>query len=98
MEEVPNETYHGHGFNTFKQAHGIHYDETQEKEPVYADDTYQTEFHAAHGLHYGELDDAERTEISESREQRIDQLFSSMDDVKRGVIMAEILGKPKGLR
>ena len=31
LEEVPNETYHGHGFNNFNQAHGLHYGETEEE-------------------------------------------------------------------
>ena len=33
-----------------------------------------------------------------SRQTPVDRLFSTVDDVKRGVVMAEILGKPKGLR
>ena len=57
MKEIPNETYHGHGFSKFKQAHGIHYGETDE--PAYADDRYQTEFHEAHGIHYGESVDTD---------------------------------------
>ena len=92
MEEVPNEAYHGHGFGGFKQVHGIHYGETDE--PAYADAVNRGEFDQAHSLPIHTAG----TRRSASRQTPVNLLFSTMDDVQRGVIMAEILGKPKGLR
>ena len=72
FDEVPNETYHGHGFGTFNVAHGLHYGEEPGTTPL----------------------DAEPTDrpVADRR------TFRSIDELRRAIIVAEILEKPVSMR
>ena len=97
MKEVPNETYHGHGFTNFNEEQGIHHDDN----PLLEYDinmASMSDFQEAHGLHYGET-----TSGGAGSAYLLDSIsgkgfFHDMNEVRRGIVLAEVLGKPKALR
>ncbi len=72
LEEVPNETYHGHGFGTFNMAHGMHYGEDAGTRPLDADPGDQIPI-----------------------DHRV---FRSVAELRRAIVVAEILDKPVSMR
>lgn len=72
LDEVPNETYHGHGFGTFNVAHGLHYGEEEGTRSSEADPVYQAPIDP--------------------------RTFRSIDELRRAVVVAEILDKPVSTR
>ena len=82
---------------SFKQAHGLHYRE--EGDPYLKEQSDLPEFHEVHGLHYGE---GARRPASGKPENSgagaLHDMLQNTDEVRRAVILAEVLGKPKALR
>ncbi|MGE3802833.1 MAG: hypothetical protein AB7H80_17595 [Candidatus Kapaibacterium sp.] len=98
MEEVPQETYHGHGFTKFSEGHGLH---ARGETKTTFDDTNKasTDFHAAHGLHYEEsLIPGKRGATTHIEQQPTPAAFADVEDLRRAIILSEILDKPKALR
>ena len=102
MDEVPNETYHGHGFRNFREGHGLH---TTGAHVDSYDDTAVglSDFREAHGLHYDEAIYSPKKgkralTSSPTQEPETSPVFGSPEALRNGIILAEILGKPKALR
>ena len=89
FEEVPNETYHGHGFSTFSEAHGLHFGERPD--PLTMESSRSEEFHEAGGIHRKTSTSAEATAPTRS-------ILHSPADLRRAIILAEILDRPVSQR
>lgn len=77
----------------FKQAHGLHYVDGV-SDPV--EMSTRGEFHEAHGIHHGDMTGHSHTigDVSYEASEAI-RMLGDIDDVRKGIILAEILGKPK---
>ncbi|MCB0713295.1 MAG: hypothetical protein KDD67_13265 [Ignavibacteriae bacterium] len=98
MEEVPQETYHGHGFTGFSEGHGLH--ARGETKTTFDDaNKVSTDFHTAHGLHYKEsLIPGKQGTTPHTAEQPPSPVFADVEALRRAFILSEILDKPKALR
>ena len=89
FEEVPNETYHGHGFSTFNEAHGLHYGERPD--PLAVESSRSEEFHEAGGI-------LRKTATSAEAPAPTRSILHSPADLRRAIILAEILDRPVSQR
>lgn len=79
-------------FSGFKEAHGLHYGE----EPLLDENASGPEFREAHGIHYG--NDPTHKHPAPVREVPVPPFFQDGNELRRAVVMAEVLGKPKALQ
>lgn len=89
FEEVPNETYHGHGFSNFNEAHGLHFGERPD--PLAVESSRSEEFHETGGILRKTSTPAEATAPTRS-------VLHSPADLRRAIILAEILDRPVSQR
>ena len=80
--------------STFKVAHGLHYEEGFD--PLRSETEMEPEFHEAHGLHYNEPHSAHDSLLPPPRPD--DGPRFTPADMRRAVVMAEVLGKPVSRR
>ncbi len=79
-------------FSGFKEAHGIHFGE----EPLLDENASGPEFREAHGIHYG--NDPTHKHPAPVREVPVPPFFQDGNELRRAVVLAEVLGKPKALQ
>lgn len=80
--------------STFKVAHGLHYNEGVD--PLSTEVGRPVEFHQAHGLHYNESHDQHPSMLPPPRPDGGPRFTAA--EMKRAVVMAEILGPPRSAR
>ena len=89
LEEVPNETYHGHGFREFREAHGIHYGEPPD--PIRGETSRPEEFHEAARI-------SRKLPASVPTGTAVRSMLGTPADLRRAIILAEILDRPVSQR
>jgi hypothetical protein len=95
FDEVPNTTYHGHGFEAFNRAHGIHHIDAQGK-VHYADDFNFAEMPGMYPTLHDSGTPRHATEAVAEPERK--RFFRDRADLRRAIVAAEILGPPVALR
>lgn len=95
--DVMEEAEDSLSLSTFKQAHGLHY--AEDGDPYLKEHAGTPEFHEAHGLHYGRSAQRPASDSNQgSGAGALHDMLQNTDEIRRAVILAEVLGKPKALR
>lgn len=99
-DESTPQSYRESGFSEYRSARGLHFNETHS--PAAVRSAGMSEFHEAHGLSHGRqrahpIYTSAMDKQAEDESERV-RIFENADDVRRAIIINEILNKPRALR